>query len=101
MSDISRRTIIKVGLASAAAMGPLGRALAQESDSLQELGGALLSAPAATIYTAREIVTLDPARPSAQAVAVSGGRILWVGSLDEVQRVLSGQHHTVDTSFAD
>ena len=101
MSDISRRTIIKVGLASAAAMGPLGRALAQESDSLQELGGALLSAPAATIYTAREIVTLDPARPSAQAVAVSGGRILWVGCLDEVQRVLSGQHHTVDTSFAD
>lgn len=101
MRDISRRTVIKAGLAGAAVMGPLGRALAQESDSLQELGGAMLSAPPATIYTAQEIVTLDPARPSAQAVAVSGGRILWVGSLDEVRHVLDDQPHTVDTSFAD
>lgn len=100
MSDFSRRTVIKAGLASAAAIGPLGRALAQESDSLQELGGAMLAAPAATIYIAQEIVTLDPARPNAQAVAVSGGRILWVGSLDEVQRVVGQQPHTVDTSFA-
>lgn len=101
MRDISRRTVLKAGLVGAAAMGAFGRAFAQESDSLQELGGAMLSAPPATIFTAREIVTLDPTRPSAEAVAVSGGRILWVGSLDEVQRVVGEQPHTVDTSFAD
>ena len=32
----------------------------------------------ATIYTAREIVTLDPAAPNARAVAVLGDRILAV-----------------------
>ena len=101
MRDISRRAVIKAGLAGAAAMGALGRGFAQESDSLQELGGAMLSAPPATIFTAREIVTLDPNRPTARALAVSGGRILWVGSLDEVQRIVGEQPHTVDTSFAD
>jgi hypothetical protein len=59
MRNTSRRAVIKAGLASIAAMGPLGRAFAQESDSLQDLGGAMLSTPPATIFTAREIVTLD------------------------------------------
>jgi predicted amidohydrolase YtcJ len=33
---------------------------------------------------AKEIVTLDPDKPSAGAVAVFGDRILAVGKLDEV-----------------
>jgi hypothetical protein len=36
------------------------------------------------IYSAKEIVTLDPARPSVAAVAVAGDRILATGSLDQV-----------------
>jgi hypothetical protein len=59
-------------------------ATAQES-SLQDLGDALVAPPPpAVIYSAQEIVTLDPARPSVTAVAVAGDRILATGSLDQV-----------------
>jgi hypothetical protein len=59
-------------------------ASAQES-SLQDLGDALVAPPPpAVIYSAQEIVTLDPARPSVAAVAVAGDRILATGSLDQV-----------------
>ena len=61
----------------------------------------MVSPPTATIYTAREIVTLDPARSSATAVAVVNGRILWAGSLEEVKAILGEQPFTIDTTFAD
>ena len=37
-----------------------------------------------TIYPAAAIHTLDPSRPSAEAVAVSDGRVLAVGTMDEL-----------------
>ncbi|WBU36724.1 amidohydrolase [Homoserinibacter sp. YIM 151385] len=37
-----------------------------------------------TVYRAKRVVTLDPARPVAEAVAVRGDRILAAGSLDEL-----------------
>ena len=40
-----------------------------------------------TIYTAKTIVTLDPGTPTAEAVAVMNGKILGVGTLDEVTRL--------------
>ena len=43
------------------------------------------SAQKITVYTAKAIVTLDPATPSAQAVAAMNGKILGVGTLDEVR----------------
>ena len=48
-------------------------------------GGA--SAPIA-IFTAKEIVTLDPDKPLARAVAVHGDRIVATGSLAEVKAAL-------------
>ncbi len=51
-----------------------------------------------TIYTARKVVTLDPARPGGTAVAVRDGRILGVGTVDELS--VWGDH-TVDDTFAD
>ena len=36
------------------------------------------------IYPAAAIHTLDPSRPSAEAVAVSDGRVLAVGTMDEL-----------------
>ena len=56
-------------------------------------------APPITIYTARRIITMNPAVPEAPAVAVDGdsGRILGVGSVDEL-RVWGD--HTVDDRFA-
>lgn len=50
-----------------------------------------------TIYNARRILTMNPARPEASHVAVRDGRILGVGDLDE----LAGWGaHTLDDRFA-
>ena len=76
-------------------------ASAQES-SLQDLGDALVApTPPAVIYSAQEIVTLDPARPSVAAVAVAGDRILATGSLDQVRTALGRRPYRLDASFAD
>ncbi|WP_327669589.1 MULTISPECIES: amidohydrolase [unclassified Streptomyces] len=39
-----------------------------------------------TVYPARRVRTMDPARPTAEAVAVQGDRVRAVGSLDELAR---------------
>jgi predicted amidohydrolase YtcJ len=49
-----------------------------------------------TVFTARRVITMDPDIPEATAVAVADGRIVAVGSLDELRG--SG---TVDETFAD
>lgn len=56
------------------------------------------SAP--TIYLAERVVTMDPDRPRADAVAVAGGRILGVGSRAELLD-LAGDTAIVDRRFAD
>jgi len=75
--------------------------LAQADVSLQDIARATDALPEIVIYPAREIVTLDPAKPTAQAVAVVGGRILAVGSLDELKAAAGKQRYTVDTTFTD
>ena len=51
-----------------------------------------------TIFTARTVITMNPALPRAEAVAVRNGRIVGIGTLDE----LAGRgEHVVDTTFAD
>lgn len=97
---IDRRNFVGAGFAATYALHPLGRAFAQ-TNSLQDVGGLAASAPAATIFTAREIVTLDPAKPTAEAIAVVNGRILWVGTLDETVRVVGTQPYQIDKTFAD
>lgn len=100
MDGITRRFVLAAGAAGlAGAAAPRG-ALAL-SETLTELGASLLAQPPATVLLAREIATLDPARPSAEAVAVVNGRILWVGSRDEVIGILGKQPYNIDSSFAD
>ncbi len=53
------------------------------------------------IYTAKTIVTLDPGTPTAQAVAVMDGKILGVGSLEEVRGWITNQEFEIDRRFAD
>lgn len=100
MHTLNRRSFLGAGLLGASAVTPLSGVFAM-TGSLQDIGAGALAAPAATVFTARAIVTLDPAHPEAEAVAVVNGRILWVGSLDETIRVLGDQPYTVDTTFAD
>jgi len=97
---IDRRTFLRTGFAGATALGPFGPALAQ-TNSLSDIGRSIVSAPEVTIFVARELVTLDPSRPVAEAVAVVNGRILWVGSVEEVARVVGDQPHRIDRTFED
>ncbi len=50
-----------------------------------------------TIYRARRVITMNPAQPAAEAVAVRGDRILAVGTVDELSSWSDGR---VDDRFA-
>jgi predicted amidohydrolase YtcJ len=52
----------------------------------------------ATIFTARKVITMSPARPEGSAVAVRDGRILGVGTVEELQGWGSCE---VDDRFSD
>lgn len=73
----------------------------EQAKSLQDLAAGTASLPSATIYTAKEIITLDPSKPKAEAVAVVGSRVLGVGSLDELKKAAGDQPYVVDSRFAD
>ncbi|MGI9481722.1 MAG: amidohydrolase, partial [Hyphomicrobiales bacterium] len=98
MTRINRREFL--GVAGASALAPFGTAFGQ-SGSLSDMGKSIVPLPMVRVFTAREIVTLDPARPAAEAVAVVNGRILLAGSLEKIKRALKGQRHTIDTTFAE
>lgn len=72
-----------------------------ESITLQDIVRATAPLPKATIYVAKQVITLDPNRPSATAVAVVGDRILATGALDELKAAAGDQPYAVDETFAD
>ena len=53
-----------------------------------------------TIYVASTIITLDPTRPFAEAVAVRDGKILHVGALEEREGYLGRGAYVIDRQFA-
>ena len=57
--------------------------------------------PEATIYVAREVITMDPARPRAEAVAVVQGRIAAVGSRADIEKLAGTQDYRIDETFTD
>ncbi|NLI45651.1 MAG: amidohydrolase family protein [Acidobacteria bacterium] len=75
-------------------------AVPAQEPSLQDFAKALQSLPQIVIYQAKEIVTLDPAKPTVQAVAVAGDRIIATGALDELKAAAGTQPYRVDTTFA-
>ncbi|WP_295450400.1 amidohydrolase [uncultured Thiodictyon sp.] len=56
---------------------------------------------AITVFIAKKIVTMDPTRPTATAVAIRGQEILSVGSLADLQPWLKANPHRIDTQFKD
>jgi predicted amidohydrolase YtcJ len=68
--------------------------------SLQELVAALGRQEPTVVYVANEIVTMDPSRPDASAVAVRDGRIVAVGDPAEVTDALGEQAYVIDERFA-
>ena len=53
-----------------------------------------------TIFVARKIVTMDPGWPTATAVAVKDGRILSVGTLEDLQPWMKRFPYDIDKRFA-
>ncbi|HEV3122893.1 MAG TPA: hypothetical protein VGY53_13355, partial [Isosphaeraceae bacterium] len=53
-----------------------------------------------TVFIAKKIVTMDRGWPLATAVAVRNGRVLSVGSLDDLKPWLDKSPHTIDRTFA-
>ena len=88
--------ILAIGLLTAPRAGA-------QSPSLQQLAGQLSGEPLPpiTLYVAKEIVTLDPARPMAEAIAVVGSRILATGTLAELREMAADQPFRVDHTFRD
>lgn len=78
----------------------VGHVFAQ-SLTLQDIVRVTEPLPGATIYVAKEVVTLDPNTPRATAVAVVGDRILATGSLDELKMAAGDQPYVIDNTFAD
>ena len=52
------------------------------------------------VFTARKILTMESANPTATAVAVAGDRILAVGSLEDVKKALADRPFSLDERFA-
>jgi predicted amidohydrolase YtcJ len=98
---INLHGLAKAAFRFAAAMALLADSASAEEASLQDIAAAAPTLPEIVIYQAREIVTLDPAKPTSRAVAVVGDRILAVGELDELTAAAGKQAYRVDTTFAD
>ena len=54
-----------------------------------------------TVFVAKKIVTMDPAIPSASAVAVADGKIISVGSLAELKPWLDRYPHEINYQFSE
>ena len=71
---------------AAACLLAAGSSRAQSKDlSLQDFASAALQAPGATVYLAREFITMDPKKPRAQAVCVQDGKFVAVGTRAELE----------------
>ena len=53
------------------------------------------------VFTARKILTMDPGRPTAAAIAVRDDRILSVGSIESMQPWLRRYEHEIDDTYRD
>jgi len=92
----------KLGIRSLAVMGILSvccsAAFGQGEINSTFIPGA--SEPGVVVFTAKKIITMEKENPEATAVAVSGKRILFAGSLDQVKQALSSTPYRVDKTFA-
>ncbi len=54
-----------------------------------------------TVFVAKKVVTMDPSLPTATAVAVADGKILSVGTLEDLKPWTSKYPTTINRQFAD
>lgn len=65
------------------------------------LAGVVSAADELIVYTAKKIITMEPAAPEATAVAVQNGRIVAVGSLESLSPWLDSRTSSIDRSLED
>jgi len=85
MTSITKLAITCLLLTAA----PWGIASQTESESIDDL----------VIYTAKKIITMEPALPEATAVAVANGRIVAVGSLKSLSSWTDQKNSRIDRRF--
>jgi predicted amidohydrolase YtcJ len=101
-----RRAFLTAALIAAPGLGLAGvHELAREPSGIDTPAPEAVppqpAAKAITIYTAKTILTQDPGTPVAEAVAVMDGKILGVGTLDEVKGWAAGGAVEIDRQFED
>lgn len=75
--------------------------MSQQTPTLQDFAGQLAApSESARIFVAREVITMAPNKPRAQAVAVRDGKFVAVGTRAECEAI-AGKNAKVDTSLAD
>lgn len=89
--------VTRRGLAAAAFATPA--AARAQGVALQDLAAKVTPPPEAVIYVARDIITMDPKRPRAEAVAVIGDRIAAVGTVAELRALAGSQPIRIDRTF--
>lgn len=91
--------VLKFLPALACALAPLqGTA---QSSALQDAFDHFPQFAETTVYVGREILTLNPDAPLAEAVAVARGRIIDVGTLEGIEDRLPDGSYAIDRSFED
>lgn len=89
------KKIVSMTMAFAAAMA------AGSAHAIQLLDSPKAETPKSiTVFVAKKIVTMDPSLPTATAVAVSDGKILSVGSLEDLKPWTSRYPTTINREFA-
>jgi len=70
------------------------------TDIQESADGESGSGAATVVYPAKRVITMNPANPFAEAVAVRDGRVLAVGTVSEVRSwEKPGERFTIDTRF--
>ena len=76
--------------------------LAQASHAAQLLAPPPMDTPKSiTVFVAKRVVTMDPSLPTATAVAVSDGKILSVGTMDDLKPWTDKYPTQINSQFAD
>lgn len=98
-ASATRRSVL--GLLGGASTCALSSGAWAQAVGLQDFGTSAVPLPRATIFVAKDVITMDPARPRAKAVAVVGDRVAATGTVEELQAMAGKQPFVVDRTFAD
>ena len=93
-----------IGLVVSAALALAGSPAVADGPNPKEWSDALDAATTGdgiTVYTAKKIYTMNPGQPEAEAIAILDGKILSVGTVEEMQPWLSRYNHRIDDTLAD